>query len=411
MIYNDRLFFQYNELYKFSRNEMLSICEKECKFYENILDDIQPDCIIIKNTDSRRSHLLKMMCNARNIKSLMLHRTRIGYKSTISETYDKKIKLSRIDQNFNETNDVFDLEKFKKENMDFKQKEKNVVSATTPITRKIKPVIMWLLKPLEKEYKESYVHFGISKFNVLKIQIFTHIKKIYRKKSIDKNLRKVIPMGEKFIYFPLHRQPERSISIDSPIHNNQLEIITNIAKSIPVNYFVYVKEHPDQKIYTWRPSSFYQQLLDLPNVKIFHPLVKTSELFDKCSMVATITGTSGLESSFYEKPSMVFTDTSYSDLPHVTRVTNLEQLPKDIRETLDKKIDLKLIQKFVGYYQSQSFDVNIHKIINEILDKFHNGNVTIRRDISMIELERFFDENKKEFDKIAMEHIKKMMKK
>ena len=38
--FNERLFYQYNDFYKFSQNEILSILEKECKLYESILDDV-----------------------------------------------------------------------------------------------------------------------------------------------------------------------------------------------------------------------------------------------------------------------------------------------------------------------------------------------------------------------------------
>ena len=408
MMYNDRLFYKFNDLYKFTDNEMLSICEKECKLYETILDETKPDFLVINNTYSRRTHLLKLMCDSRNIQVLMLHRNRIGYRSTISKTYDKNTDLPNFQYEDGKSTTDFDLENFRKKYVDFKHKEKNVVSANAPILNKIKTILGWIREPITEEYKDAYTHFGISKFNVIKIQLSSHLKNYFRKKFIDKNLLREIPDDQKFLYFPLHRQPERSISIDSPFFNNQLDIITNLAKSLPVDYLVYVKEHPDQYIYNWRPNSFYNQIMNLPNVKLFHPSVATSKLFKKCSIVATITGTAGLESAFYGKPSLVFTDTIYSHLPHVSRIKNIEELPYAIEESLNKKINSESVKQLLNYFQEISFDVNIVDLQNELNNKFRQGSVSTRRNISLDELEKFFIERKDVYNEIALQHIEKI---
>ena len=408
MMYNDRVFHKFNDLYKFSDNEMLSICEKECSLYETILDETKPDFLVITSYNSRRAHLLKLICDSRNIQTLMLHRNRIGYRSTITNTYDKITDLHNLQYEDGKTTTDIDLENFRKEHVDFKQKEKNVVSANTPISSKIKTILGWLREPITEEYKEAYVHYGISKFNVIKIQLSSHLKNYFRKKFIDKNLLTETPKDQKFIYFPLHRQPERSISIDSPFFNNQLDIITNLAKSLPVNYLVYVKEHPDQYIYNWRPNSFYKQIMNLPNVKLFHPSISSSELFQKCSIVATITGTAGLESAFYGKPSLVFTDTNYSHLPHITRIKSVEELPYAIEESLNKKINLESVKQLLNYFQEVSFDINLVDIKNELNNIFRQGNVSTRRDITLDEIVKFFIKRKDTCNKVALEYIKKI---
>ena len=106
--------------------------------------------------------------------------------------------------------------------------------------------------------------------------------------------------------------------------------------------------------------------MNLPNVKLFHPSVATSKLFKKCSIVATITGTAGLESAFYGKPSLVFTDTIYSHLPHVSRIKNIEELPYAIEESLNKKINSESVKQLLNYFQEISFDVNIVDLQNEL---------------------------------------------
>ena len=66
-------------------------------------------------------------------------------------------------------------------------------------------------------------------------------------------------------------EPERTLLIDAPFHTNQLDIIKNLAKSIPINYKLFVKEHPSMAHREWRDVSFYKEILSLPNVVLIHP--------------------------------------------------------------------------------------------------------------------------------------------
>ena len=108
------------------------------------------------------------------------------------------------------------------------------------------------------------------------------------------------------MFFPLHVEPERTISIDSPYYSNQLEIITNVARSLPINYKLFVKEHPMQAVYGWRNTSYYKKILELPNVILIHPNFSNETLLENCQLVVTIGGTLGLEAAFNKKPSIVF---------------------------------------------------------------------------------------------------------
>ena len=55
--FNERIFYQHNDFYKFSQNEILSILEQECKLYESILNEVKPDTIIIHETALHQEHL------------------------------------------------------------------------------------------------------------------------------------------------------------------------------------------------------------------------------------------------------------------------------------------------------------------------------------------------------------------
>ena len=81
---NERLFYEYNEFYKFSREEILSILEDECKFFEKILE-IKPKYLITLSSTFHHHELFFQMCKAVGVKILVLQQSVFGSKCLISE--------------------------------------------------------------------------------------------------------------------------------------------------------------------------------------------------------------------------------------------------------------------------------------------------------------------------------------
>lgn len=69
---NERMFYRFFQFHRFSRNEILSILEHECKLFETILDEIKPDFLITKLPSRHHHELFYRLCKARGIKILML---------------------------------------------------------------------------------------------------------------------------------------------------------------------------------------------------------------------------------------------------------------------------------------------------------------------------------------------------
>ena len=149
------------------------------------------------------------------------------------------------------------------------------------------------------------------------------IKTKYRTKFIEKIFLKQIP-DVNFVFFPLHLDPERSLLLHAPFYLNQLEIIRNIAKSLPIGYKLFVKEHVTMITRSWRSTDFYKELLKIPNVILIHPSIYPEEILTKCSLVITINGTAGFDAAFYQKPSIVFGDVLYQNLSSTTTLKNFE---------------------------------------------------------------------------------------
>ena len=120
MAYIERNFYQYNPFYKFKREEILSIFEQECRFFEHVLNEVNPDFLIIKTTDLHRNYLLTEMCRARGVKILMLFGSRFGVRASISsqaDTFD--LHLDEKKKNSVNIQSVEDLNRYLKTHHSF----------------------------------------------------------------------------------------------------------------------------------------------------------------------------------------------------------------------------------------------------------------------------------------------------
>lgn len=402
---NERLFSELNLFYSFSRDEILSILEQECKLFEKVIEESNPDFLIIKSIDLHQNFLFSEICRAKNIKIIMLEISRFSGSILTQklDTIDYPKQLDQYDPKYDKNN-LKDFLKIKNRSIVLGEYRKYYARS---VIKRVQAFFNFFFSN-SKHDKTNFAYFGRSKIKVIfKYAQFPFIVK-YRKRFIDKNLLKEINFKSPFLFYPLHEEPERTLLIGSPFYTNQIEIIRNIAKSLPINHVLLVKEHPSQSVRGWRVRSFYKQIMSIPNVVLIHPDVSFYDLLEKSSLVISISGTTALESAFYEKPSIVFIDTVFSNLSFVEKINSIPELPKIIRTSLEKKVDLLELSKFVSMYEENSIDFNhlwFQKVFNE---KFFYGGHLVNVDISEEKLKSFLDEYHIVFEKLTSEYIKKI---
>ena len=404
IIYSDIHFYKYNEYYKFTYDEILVIIEQECKFFEKILDQTNPDFFAIRITDLSNGQILKKICVAKGIKVLMLGQTRFENRLTISEEYDYS--------EFSKKSDIKDEKSFK----DLREAIEIISSSQSSFRKNfrnskkiwIKGALKYLSLISNSEYRDYYSNYGKFLSKVIFLEGIFPLKLRYRKKFIDNNFLTNLDYNENFIYFPLSLDPERSTLIPATFYTNQLEVITNIAKSLPVDFQLFVKEHPMQKILAWRNIEFYKKINELANVKLIHPSVSQENMLKHCKMLITIAGTSGLEAALYEKPSIVFADTIYDSLPSVYRLKSWEELPNAIRESLKVKVKLSDVNEFMNLVDSNSFEYDQPELIIKINREFFYDGYLFDTEINQDKAANFLEENHKFFEILAEEHMKKI---
>ena len=298
---NERFFNKFNQFYKFSSDEILLILEQECKLFEKILDEVKPDFLITGITTLHYNHLFYKICQARGVKILMLRQSYLRGKYIIaSRTY------LIDDAKYNEKYNFGSLQEFQNHMKKYDAGTDLVIVKNKFLNSKTKyfQAILKYLFTNNSNLKTHFTYYGRTKFAVLRITLINEIKKKFRKYFINKNLIRNIENKKSFIYFPLHLEPERSTLISAPLFTNQIEVITNIAKSLPNGYNLYVKEHPVMSIRGWHSIFYYKQIMSLPNVILIHPSVKSEYIIKRSSLVISISSTSALEAGYYNKPSI-----------------------------------------------------------------------------------------------------------
>lgn len=156
--------------------------------------------------------------------------------------------------------------------------------------------------------------------------------------------------GKKFIYFPLHFQPEETTSPRGGFFSEQRLAIQILSSSMPSDWVLAVKEHPmqfappDFSTYPYRSIRYYQDILKLKNTVLVNMDIDSSRLIDGCSLVATITGTAGLEGLLKKKPVVVFGTPWYIFLEGVTQVKTYEECVFLFRKLISSPVELPTIK-------------------------------------------------------------------
>lgn len=334
-IFAERSFYKFwTDFHKFSREEILIIIENSILFYIDILEKFQPKAILMQQGGENVSNLIfYRIAKKMNIKILMpngLHvknRIHISNNLTsneISEKFEKsKICFKDSERKFNK--------KFIEED-DHLGTLKTVASFDSSIAT-FSQKINHYIKRLTNDLEPTYNNIGKTKFGLIKYRFNNFFEVRKREKFLEGNSIKKIN-DKKFLYFPLQSEPESTVLAISPFYSNQISLIEMIAKSIPIDSVLYVKEHPIQKEKLWRSVGEYKKIIDIPNVKLLHHNINSLNLIEKSQGVITISGSTGFEALFLQKPVILFGDTHYDKLSMVTKITSINDLPKKIKSAL-----------------------------------------------------------------------------
>jgi hypothetical protein len=112
-------------------------------------------------------------------------------------------------------------------------------------------------------------------------------------------------LAKNYLYVPLHMQPEASSCPNAGAYSDQQLVLQMLSSLLPPDVYLYVKEHPNQGA-KGRDIQLYQDLLELPQVRLVPRNFSTFRLMQDCKAVVTGTGAVAFEAPFREKPVLMF---------------------------------------------------------------------------------------------------------
>ena len=310
----------YIQSYKnvFSDEELMQNIQLSFKEISKLIDNFKPDLIIGFICVTLIEYLTFHIAKKKNIKYLNLRPTRIKNRFfVVEDIFDppkdlvKDFALDITDSNSRKTakNIIEELKKnFSYEGI-IPIKNKDSLNEYFKYAN-IGSYFMKKRNPLMKI--RQYI-INIFKHNYLSTVYYWNLQKKYYTYSsfrYFKSLNKKIPKN--YILFPLHKEPEVQLLLHGSDYTNQMDVIRNIAKNLPDNITLLVKEHPMAVGY--RPKTFYQKINNIPNVIIIGPMEDFSELLKDAKMLITISGTSAFEAILRKIPVIHFGDLPFEIL-------------------------------------------------------------------------------------------------
>jgi hypothetical protein len=202
------------------------------------------------------------------------------------------------------------------------------------------------------DWRDPFARF----FHENELAYFEHIIQ-YEQESVD--------YARRYVYFPLHLQPEMTTSALGGVYRDQAYAIETLAALLPEGVFIYVKENPKQGAYMRGPL-FFHRLKRIPSVRILPSHANTYDLLKNCEFVATITGTVGWEAIRSGKRVLLFGNGWYKCFPGVMNYR--EGLTFD--EILSAPLDHDCLQQVAGELASRCHDGIIDRHYSEIVSNF-----------------------------------------
>ncbi len=296
-------------LRRFNEKRILKVLNWHIEFYEDLFKDCKNDVFIASDVGGVYCGLMERIAKVQGVINIKIINSSLPKPSRIYISDSIYLIPNGIKERYNEllNRDLSDEELQKaKEIVDFYRSKKLV-----PLAMEIfKAAKINYFKTTMNIFRKSFNFFfkGISNIytisDVIKYAVFVKKFRGFIVKTFYKKLFEEPDFKEKYFYFPLHVQPELSIDLCAPFYRDQLYLLENIAMCMPIEYKLYVKEHPGS--IGIRSVKYYKRLRKITRVKLIKTDTDSYTLIDNSTVITTITGTAGWEGLMCGKPVVTF---------------------------------------------------------------------------------------------------------
>jgi hypothetical protein len=194
---------------------------------------------------------------------------------------------------------------------------------------------------------------------------FNRIRRTQASMSEERRHSRVPDLGTKFVYFPLHFQPEATTSVKGRHFYRLREAVSFVAEHLPNGWSLVVKEHPHQwRRFYDRKLGFFAELAKIPRVQLVHHSYDNNPLIEQSEAVVCVSHSSitayantnnkpviSLGDSHFRRSPKYFCITSTKDLENAFRLISGEDMTSELhhRENFVRELETGTFEGLLGY--------------------------------------------------------------
>lgn len=212
----------------------------------------------------------------------------------------------------------------------------------------------------------------INKLTRLKIRFQTEInRESYRflRKSKYNDVK-----NKKYIVYAFHKQPEASIDTFGRYYENQFNVVENIWRILPSDYYLVIKEHTNAL--GDRGYSFLKKLLSYKNVVLIDENTDSHLLIENAVAVFAVTGTIAYEAAMKEIPSFTFVPTFFNGLNGCKRIS------------IDTFREINSLYELIGKKTTNNKEHFFNELISNSFEGIISNPITNKESISRMNIQK-----------------------
>jgi hypothetical protein len=192
-------------------------------------------------------------------------------------------------------------------------------------------------------------------------------RKKNRLKKEYQQFSKNVNFENRYVYFPLHYQPELTTTPLGNEASDQIYVIRELSKALPNGVELLVKEHPSQhaRVLHGGQGRFlgcWECVSQLPNVTLCDPDISSISLVKNAEAVVTITGTAGWEAIVNKKASLHFGGAWYQFFPQAKKL-DFEHMASQLKCALDfKEVSPVEENELIHFFGDLAINADIHGV-------------------------------------------------
>lgn len=361
------------------------------RYWHNALVGLEIDAAVFNNDPHNpANYAIYAVCKENNIDTLVICSTNLPNRYTIKTNIHDPPKCVR-ETYVNEYNelDVSEISDDITNYLDDKQEEYSRPSSvkidySNPFRTNLKHLASLVFHFITSKETTTYDKV---KGRPIENQYIPLWKNIYREfkarlylkqlKDHYQSLTTAVDIDKKYVYVPLHKQPELNTTPMGGVYSHLYLVIHLLSHCIPDGWSLYVKEHPNQfrselAGNRGRIRQDYDDMVALDNVCFVNYSNDPYPLIDNSQAIATITGSTGWEALLRGTPIIAFGNAWYrccEGVYYVESRTDLRQALEEIRH--GDGVDGESVKKFIRTIEicgakSSHFDsTDTDKLLND----------------------------------------------